>query len=319
MDDIEKQIAKLDGDVKYPNIQESIVLTELSTNISQKRKLNSNTIKEEPKNNYIDTADDVVNLLSDSDNEANSKPTNTGAKKPKLEPICEEPPKLLLKDNEIKNENELLEYEAFNVKQEYLGFDDEPIQIDSDSDSESEQWLLRLSQNSPGKPFIKMAKRPKSEVTHDDSSYSQLDDFVSMNNLNFEESDEDDIDSMPVHLPVGKSHEEPNKTHAEPEKSREVPEQSTFDTLHEIHPHGLDKDNQSEELFEDNIITLIGLRSPTNEDNRDEVDAFGTDSISKQTESPVKSSVNDSLKKTRMIEPMILLPKSRSNRVESKF
>ncbi|VVD03167.1 unnamed protein product [Leptidea sinapis] len=76
--------------------------------------------------------------------------------------------------DDVNVENNDLEYEAFSIKQEYLA-NDEPIQVDSDSDSEAENWMLRLSQSSPGKPFIKIARKEK-ETCPEETSYSQWDD-----------------------------------------------------------------------------------------------------------------------------------------------
>ncbi|XP_064073454.1 uncharacterized protein LOC135193704 [Vanessa tameamea] len=143
--------------------------------------------------------DDIINIISDSDNEP--KAQECFSKKIKLDPIIED----LTKDN-IKTENEDLQYEAFNVKQEYLGYDDdEPIQIDSDSDSESEQWFLRLSQSSPGKPFTKIEQNrtDKLDTSIEDSSYSQLDDII-FNNIDKDNDEEDFIDdiiTIPPQLP----------------------------------------------------------------------------------------------------------------------
>ncbi|KAH9630429.1 hypothetical protein HF086_016967 [Spodoptera exigua] len=108
----------------------------------------------------------------------------------------------------MKNENDLVEF-AFNVKQEYIGYD-EPIEIDdSDSDSESEHWLMRLSQSSPGKPFLKSPKTSKTEKTQEDS-YSQLDDFLSDD---YENDDVmDDLISLPKIPPNQELEETPDET-----------------------------------------------------------------------------------------------------------
>lgn len=315
-DDIEDQIAKLDGpfiDPKRNVKQENSKSPVLSCKGSLKRKVdknsNNNVIKVEP----VDNNNDVI-YVSDSDCDTWSKQTCEGAKKQKLEVVCEEPQKPLLKDNENKNENDL-ELEAFNVKQAYLGYD-EPIPIDSESDSESEQWLLRLSQSSPGKPFIKMAKSPKPEVKQEDSSYTQLDDFVCMNKLIFEEDDEDlfdDITSIPDNVITI-----PNDIISIPKLddhiSDEFPEKDATGTLREG-TNIYDK-NELKELS-DGIICKAGpvlsFKADQIKDRQsiDEADGF-TDKVQKQMNNINKSAVNDNSKKTQLIEPRIHIPKGRN-------
>ncbi|KAJ2943741.1 hypothetical protein O0L34_g16869 [Tuta absoluta] len=143
-----------------------------------KRKLIDNThfqkveVKLEGNKHKVD--ENVITILSDSENEA-SPIQETISKKPKIEPM-DLPSTTDINDAEIKTEREDCEYDAFKVKQEYL--DDEPIQIDSESDDESVQWLMRLSQSSPGKSLTKVARESAvASVEHEESSYSQIDDF----------------------------------------------------------------------------------------------------------------------------------------------
>ncbi|XP_050351478.1 uncharacterized protein LOC126774158 [Nymphalis io] len=185
-------------DIEFDRVSDTkehkpVVKNEYSPNskpiLQLKRKLNDDgkCRKKEPDDK---NEDNVINIISDSENEP--KGQDCFSKKIKLDPIIED----LTKDD-IKNENEDLQYEAFNVKQEYLGYDDEPIQIDSDSDSESEQWYLRLSQSSPGKAFskIELNRTDKLDTSIEDSSYSQLDDII-FNNIEKENEEEDFIDDI---------------------------------------------------------------------------------------------------------------------------
>uniref|UniRef100_A0A2A4JSD2 FHA domain-containing protein n=1 Tax=Heliothis virescens TaxID=7102 RepID=A0A2A4JSD2_HELVI len=282
IDEIEYKIAKLD---QTKNNKSPV----LNTRAPLKRKMDHINVKEEPRSEV----DDVVHIvLSDSDNETRSKPLDTGAKKTKLEPICEEQQKPVLKDIDIKHENDL-EFDAFNVKQEYMGYD-EPIAIDSDSDSESEQWLIRLSQSSPGKPFMKMAKSPKVENTQEDSSYSQLDDFVCMSNLDLEENDDEDDDdfvddliSLPLPPPDDVIHK--------------VPDMTTGPQV---------EDNESEELFEH----IIPTKQPVKD--KDEIDGYNMEEVLKEADILLKSPIQDSVKKAQLIEPMAHGTKHKSNQVK---
>ncbi|KAJ0178236.1 hypothetical protein K1T71_006059 [Dendrolimus kikuchii] len=139
--------------------------------------------------------DEIIEIPSEDENED-------------LSIVIKEEPQLSCK-NQIKLENEYLEYEAFNVKQEYLGSNEECIEIDSESDSDSENWFLRLSQSSPGKPFIKKERKSVNKGQEVNNSYSQLDDFSDCidfdeNNLQDHSYNEDimhDIISIPAQPP----------------------------------------------------------------------------------------------------------------------
>ncbi|CAK1586089.1 unnamed protein product [Parnassius mnemosyne] len=161
------------------------------TKLNLKRKFNDNVSK-------LKVDDEVISILSDSDIERCTN-KETISKKIKLEDqqVKEEP---------IKSENDDLQYEAFSIKQEYLGYDDEAIQIDSDSDSESEHWFLRLSQSSPGKPFTKIVQPKPSDVKQDDNSYSQTEDFMVLDlTKENDETDEeftDDLITIPPFPPT---------------------------------------------------------------------------------------------------------------------
>ncbi|CAH0584348.1 unnamed protein product [Chrysodeixis includens] len=296
LDEIESQIAKLDGPLihtKSKKDREKLKSPVLSSRGPLKRKIEKYSSKEEPISN-----NNGVIYVSDSDCETQVK--HDIAKKTKLEAVCEEPQKQTLKDNDNKNEDDL-ELEAFNVKQEYLGYD-EPIQIDSESDSESEQWLLRLSQSSPGKPFIKMAKSPKTEIKNEDSSYSQLDDFVCMNSLNFED-DEDVFEEDIISIPELNKH-----------KSDEAPVKSTADTLQQ---EVTNVNNEDEEEFSDDIISIadpiLSHKASQLKEGQsiDEADGF-SDTVQKQIEDINKSAVNENLKKAQLIEPRVHLPKGKN-------
>ncbi|CAH4032860.1 unnamed protein product [Pieris brassicae] len=121
--------------------------------------------------NRTSKENDVVFILSDSDVDCEGPSTK---KIKKLDTIKQE-----LQPEDIKLENDEIQFDAFSIKQEQLGDIEEPIPVDSESDSESEHWYLRLSQSSPGKPFInlqKQRKTPNRERCSDENSYSQFDD-----------------------------------------------------------------------------------------------------------------------------------------------
>ncbi|XP_075978905.1 putative helicase senataxin [Anticarsia gemmatalis] len=303
MDDIEAEVAKIDGNANknQSSIKHEPTSPVLSAKLSLKRKIDENGKAAIKKDLNKDTIDSSIINISDSDSDVYIKPADTGSKKPKLQVINEEPLNNLLKENEIKHENDLIEYDAFNVKQEYLGYDDEPIEIDSESDSESEQWLLRLSQNSPGKPFTKISKIIKPEVKPEDGSYSQIDDDFICNNLLFEDDEEYGADIITV--PDLQDKDEISK------QSNELPQR---------------KDQVDEEdEFSDDIISIreppVSLKA-SEEIGRDVVDAFSNVTL-KKPESLMKSPVNEIHKKAQMIEPLAQLPKGRAQRTvtESKL
>ncbi|CAH0694089.1 unnamed protein product [Spodoptera exigua] len=299
-DDIESQVAMLDAIVKEEKpfvIKESSKSPVLSSKIPQKRKIENDkvAVKQEPKNNNINDINDIPNIvLSDSDNEI-VRPLDEGAKKPKLEPVLEEQQKQTTKDADtnMKNENDLVEF-AFNVKQEYIGYD-EPIEIDdSDSDSESEHWLMRLSQSSPGKPFLKSPKTSKTEKTQEDS-YSQLDDFLSDD---YENDDVmDDLISLPKIPPNQELEETPDKVTSS--KVQKKPAQESSD------------DADSEELFED----ILSIQTSSKNTNEDEIDGCHIEELFKEVDSILKSPLQgDSLKKAQLIEPIAVSSKNKSSR-----
>ncbi|XP_022830083.1 probable helicase senataxin [Spodoptera litura] len=300
-DDIESRVAMLDAIVKE---EKPFIATEtnkspvLNNKIPQKRKIEKNKIavKQEPKSNDIDNINDIPNIvLSDSENES-VQPLNQGAKKPKLEPVFEEQQKQTSKDAYInmKNENENEVEFAFNVKQEYIGYD-EPIQIDdSDSDSESEHWLMRLSQSSPGKPFLKSPKNNKTENSQEDS-YSQLDDFLCDDYEN--EDVLDDLISLPI-IP-------PNQ------ELKEIPDEVASSKVQE-HPQESNGDVDSEELFED----VLAKQTSSKATNEDEIDSYNIEELFKEVDSILKSPLlGDSLKKARLIEPIALSSKNKPSRL----
>ncbi|KPJ07236.1 Helicase SEN1 [Papilio machaon] len=171
-----------------------------------KRKLNGANAKQPGIKKIID----IVNLesdcisISDSDLEICTNEVSTN-KKTKLEPVNEN---LKISDNHISAENDEIQFEAYKVKQEYLGCDDEPIQISSDDDSESEQWFLRLSQSSPGKPFIKIVQNR--DTKPNDNSYSQIDDFMILdsNEDNYELDEEIVDEDEKINVPSVETHKD---------------------------------------------------------------------------------------------------------------
>ncbi|XP_063382539.1 uncharacterized protein LOC134668959 [Cydia fagiglandana] len=216
-------------------------------------------------------------------------------KKIKIDPIIEEQPKLTVKEEVMNTENEISDYEVFDVKQEYLGFDDnELIQIeDSDTDSESEQWLMRLSQSSPGKPFIRCSNEivPQQENT----SYSQIDPIIDLDN---DEEFYDDIISIP---PPPQSKESENKI--SPNETKDDISAKNKEFFGEI---------TDEEDFMNDIISLDAPKTPTAledlEKGEDRVDGCST-----VPPKPVVENQNDIAKKIQMIEPLVQLPKRKSH------
>lgn len=249
-------------------------------------------IKDEKKSRIHTIDDDIVTLLSDSDNEYPKKQPDCVVKCIKLEPICEEPLRETIKDK-LKCEDDYSEYDAFDVKQEYLGYDDEPIKVDSDSDSESEHWYLRLSQSSPGKPFIRKSQE-RAETKQEDSSYSQMDDDY----ISFVDNEEEEFIHDLITIPPENT-SQANKTKSDEEDDDDIIFVSTT-TLPTVEP-----------ITENNI-------------DRDEVDAFTSDHVTKEVEKMTELPTvvpQHAIKKTLMIEPHIRVHKSRTkNEVEdSKF
>ncbi|KAG7295987.1 hypothetical protein JYU34_021080 [Plutella xylostella] len=158
-------------------------------------------------------AEDVVNLLSDSDTELpGRKNEEVAAKRVKLEPIVEEKLETCIKQELIKTEIDDDEYESGIVKQELFGYDDEPINLDTDSDSDTERrWFIRLSQSSPGKPLTKAMKRDVVDGPARESSYSQIieDDYEPAlpSNENDALEDEEFMDDL-IRIPVRSTEDE---------------------------------------------------------------------------------------------------------------
>lgn len=306
-DKVEENIAAIDSGQILPLKSLSPVLNLKS---APKRKIDlkcdeiKQEIKREKKCPIVTIDDDIVNLLTDSDHE--SPDENNLLKNLKFEPTDEINPHEPLV-NQIKSENEFLEYEAFHVKQEYMGYDDEPIKIDSDSDSESEHWYMRLSQNSPGKPFSKVTKnKPKDKS--EDSSYSQIDDNYVID-LSFtdnecpEEEFMDDIISIPT------PHEIISETKATKKLSRDNIVASNIVDIEE---------------FPKDIISLQEAIVPEGTKQQashsDEVDGFKNPISNQTTLSSVEITkiivVND-IKKTQMIEPQFQFHKGKSSKYTS--
>lgn len=242
---------------------------------------------EEPKakNGSRTMDDEVIDILSDSDSDNQVKQENV-VKKSKLDTICEEHPKIKIKEVAVKAEQDDLEYDAFQVKQEHQSYDDDdPIYIDSESeDDESVQWLMRLSQSSPGKPFIKK-KEPKAETHNEENSYSQIDD-----------EEEFHLDLISI----------PSQTH-EDSDSKKDSSNKTLDAARLVQL------NDDEELL-DNLISLNFTASnvptlSTNavQINQDEVDGMNSNYLTTDIENTT-SGQQDKGKKAQMIQPLICIP-----------
>ncbi|XP_023934202.2 probable helicase senataxin isoform X1 [Bicyclus anynana] len=191
--DIEEKISSLDKIKTSPKTNELSPV--IRPRLQLKRKLQLKFENDEVLDpNLKQIRDDVINIVSDSDNETNTR-EESAAKKIKLETVIEEDKSITT----IKHENEDFGYEAFNVKQEYFGYNDEAIEITSDSDSESEHWIRRLSQNSPGKALKSVVKERLTETQPEDGSYSQLDDVFEIDDEVFEirhDDEDEDIDYL---------------------------------------------------------------------------------------------------------------------------
>ncbi|XP_063535116.1 uncharacterized protein LOC134745105 [Cydia strobilella] len=292
--------------------------------------LNNQITKKEE--DLLKQSTNVINLLSDSDSEVTTKDSKKSlhdtkkvkmdpileeqpkhetkniknnpnleeqpkcdTKKIKIDPIIEEQPKLIVKEEVMNTENEISDYEVFDVKQEYLGFDDnEPIQIeDSDTDSESEQWLMRLSQSSPGKPF--MRRSSEIDPQQENTSYSQIDPIIDLEN---DEDFYDDIISIP---PPPQPKQSENKR--SPNKTKDDISAKNKEFFGEI---------TDEEDFMNNMISLSAPKTPTAHEDLEK----GEDRVDGCSTVPPKPAIenqNEIGKKTQMIEPLVQLPKRKSH------
>lgn len=305
LDDLEEKVAAIDA--SKPQLPRNVQSPVLHPKLQLKRKL-EDRIKKEHKEVQIQIVNPEVINISDSENEVPSNQQDC-VKKRRLE---QEQEKQIISYEPLKTEKDDLEFEAFNVKQEYMGYD-EAIQCDSDSDSESEQWLLRLSQSSPGKPFIKVPRENKVSIK-EESSYSQLEDYVDDDDNN--EEYEDDLISIP---------------HQPPEDKNEVPEEMAADEIRSKEQEvDNQKDDDEEEEFLDDLISLQKVDENTNEqpsktmaeNTRDEIDGSSTVHISKDVAASsviVNNHQNEKVKKTQFIEPLVLQPRKKIIAAESKF
>lgn len=155
--------------------------------------------------------DDIINIISDSETETN-KEQEVAVKKIKLEPDIEEVRKTTC-------ENVDFQCEAFNVKQEYFSYNEEPVEINSDSDSDSEHWIRRLSQSSPGKPLKYEPREKTIDSEPADGSYSQVDDIFEILDDEEEDEFEHDIISIPLVPPDDHVCNEENNTDLIPKQT----------------------------------------------------------------------------------------------------
>ncbi|KAM3966246.1 putative helicase senataxin [Aphomia sociella] len=301
IDDIEENIAALEkGAMERTHSPVIDIKPTLKRKIEKDNQIHiKKEINDTKKHEMVPFAKDVIDLISDSENEIQTKSHEVNIKKIKIEPVNEQ----ISKDINTKPDNEYLEFEAFNVKQEYCrDDDDEPIKIDSDSDSESEHWYLRLSQSSPGKPFMKLNRESNVEANKEDSSYSQLDDDISNNVYssvpNNEEDFVDDIISIPPQPP-----------------DVQLPDNN-------ITANNLNTDiNLEDEEYLEDIISinknLVGETSP----KKDEIDGISTNSCIKlhdKSQSNELEIQNEGIKKIQLIAPIAQVPKRKSSNIESK-
>lgn len=233
--------------------------------------------------------DDVINILSDSDDDDQQNLENV-VKKPKLDSISEELPEIIMK-KEIKPEQDDLEYNTFHVKQEYRYYDD-PIYIDSESDADDEsvQWMMRLSQSSPGKPFTKV-RESKVDSHNEETSYSQIDDEVDFLH---------DFSSIP--------------------SERQDDPGSKLDSCYKatgvVSPTNIGDDEE----FVDDLISIdhpvndeLGQLTDTAQMEQDVVDGMSNTYLyTEVTSSTSMDNEQDKGKKTQLIEPLIQIPRKKT-------
>lgn len=302
LDNLETTVAAMDRpNIKCENreLQGSV----LQTIHSAKRKLEDTLIENKAQYVVIKTEerevrsrivtiedDDVINILSDSDSDKQPNPHDI-VKKLKLENICEELPKISPKEVTIKAERDDLEYEAFQVKQEHQGYDDYPIYIDSESeDDESVQWLMRLSQSSPGKPFIKV-KENKVEIQNEENSYSQIDD-----------DDEFQCNLIRIASP--------------PEEKPVLKVDSSNKAMDTARLRQIDDNEEDDDLIlvdhTENNVLAISTNTSTVQIGQDDVDGMCSNYVTTDVESASMGYQQEKGKRTQMIEPLICAPRKKT-------
>ncbi|KPI97309.1 Helicase SEN1 [Papilio xuthus] len=239
--------------------------------------------------------DDVINLESDcisiSDSDLEIFTNENTNKKTKLEPPTDNKE---INDDHINAENDEIQFEAYKVKQEYLGCDDEPIQISSDDDSESEQWFLRLSQSSPGKPFIKIVQNKE---TKPNNSYSQIEDFMILesNEDNYEFDEEVDEDEE-IKLP---SIETKKEIFYEEPLTAKVEEKCNIDKT-EVKGNNINFKPTNIDAKSINLNNTEGIK-----ENEDQTDGtiLNTNNINQSTSCKSPENNQELIKKIKLIEP----------------
>lgn len=190
--DVEDEITDINiNEENVPKVERVSPVLETKSNLKRKLQVESKPLQL-LKNN------DIINV-SDSDNDL----VSNNIKKKKLGE-----PNVLLTEAEIKSEADDIQYEAFSVKQEYLGYD-EAIEISSDNDSDSELFV-RLSQSSPRKTYMQMDRSNiNGDKPQENSSYSQLDDdVIFVNNMGHAFDEDDFIDDI-ITIPTDPPQNEP--------------------------------------------------------------------------------------------------------------
>lgn len=297
LDELETAVTAIDRPkIKFENTE--LQSPVLQTKHPAKRKMDEVLVEIKAQNVIIKTEepevrsrivtidDDVINI---SDSEGNNQlKLQKIVKKPKLDSVCEELPKINMKEVTIKAERDNLEYDAFQVKQEHQVYDDDPIYIDSESeDDESVQWLMRLSQSSPGKPLIKV-KESNTEIHNEDNSYSQIDDDVQF---------PFDLISIP-----SQPHEYPDSKVESCNEARDAASLVKFD------------DDEEDVLISlnhtaNNVPTLSTNNVQIEQDN---VDGMSSNYITTDVESTNMGYQQDKGKRTQMIEPLICVPRKKT-------
>lgn len=295
-------MAALDkSNIKYVNrnLQSPLIETKhpakrkMEEALVEMKAINIDIKTEEPKvrSRIVTVDDDVINIC-EGDGDKQLNPQNI-VKKPKFDAICEELPNINIKEENIKVEREDLDYDAFQVKQEHQGYDDDPIYIDSDSeDDESVQWLMRLSQSSPGKPFIKV-KESKAEILKEENSYSQIDDDTEF---------EHNLISIPSQ-PQEHQGSKVDNCNKDMDAARLI--KLNDDNGEEILNHLISLDHGTA----NSIPTLSANTVQVGQDN---VDGMSSNHLTNDVESTNMTYQQDKGKRTQMIEPLISVPRKKS-------
>ncbi|XP_069358997.1 probable helicase senataxin isoform X2 [Maniola hyperantus] len=318
LDDIEAEIASFDAIKNRPKTKAPSPVFKPKLQLKRKLDLkfeNDEINREELNIDVAKVDEDIISIISDSENETNAQ-KECAAKKIKLEPDAviklEDEPK-----KSKKCENEDFQYEAFNVKQEHFDYNDDPIEINSDSDSESEHWFRRLSQSSPGKPLKNDMSERKGDTQPEDGSYSQLDDvFEIIDDEDEEEDFLDDLISIPFEPPGNLRYSEDN-SNALPKEMLPDPIENPIELENIIPASNFIKEKEkiaSPKAILENVHTEISSTKAVPILSSIEEISSGTDHTENVIGpvSPLQQNNNKISKMAQMIEPLYKTTKRKS-------